>query len=107
MDDVREHRAIELVYFNSDGPSAVVGYRIKKITKPCAAPRRVRLWRREVVSVAADVHGAALADRDDCERDGDGRSGRCFCKAITITIAIAIAIAHATEVRVGTHPSFS
>ena len=89
MDDVGEHGAIELVYLNSDGVRAVVGYRIKKITKPCAAPRRVRRWRREVVSVAADVYGSALADRDDCEGESDGRSEWRSCRAI----------AHATEVR--------
>ena len=64
------------MYLNSDGVRAVVGYRIKKITKPCAAPRRVRRWRREVVSVAADVYGSARSEWRSCR-----------------------AIAHATEVR--------
>ena len=70
MDDVGEHGAIELVYLNSDGVRAVVGYRIKKITKPCAAPRRVRRWRREVAPVVGDGHDAALVDRDNCEWEG-------------------------------------
>ncbi len=99
MDDVGEHRAIELVYFNSDSASAVVGDCIENITKACPTPRGIRRWRREVAPVVADGHGSALVDRDNCEWEGGGRYGRRFRRTI--------AIAHATEVRVGAHPSFS
>jgi hypothetical protein len=70
MDDVGENGAIELVHFNSDGVRAVVGDGVEKITKACPTPRSIRRWRREFAPVVADGHGAALVDRDYCEREG-------------------------------------
>ena len=68
MDDVGENGAIELVYFNSDGVRAVVGYRIKKITKSCPGPYPIWIQRREAVPVVGDAHHAALVDMDAGKR---------------------------------------